>query len=67
MFLSWVYTQYSVRCTPSSPTGDGDDSTAVCISEGSPPSGARVGGCLQCECVSEEQGMYVLGRDPIST
>ena len=48
-------------CTPSSPTGDGDDSTAVCISEGSPPSSARVGGSLQCECVLEEQGMYVLG------
>ena len=35
----------------------GDDSTVVGISEGSPASGARVGGCLQSECVSEEQGM----------
>ena len=30
-----------------------DDSTAVGISVWSPASGARVGGCLQSECVSE--------------
>ena len=39
------------------PVVGADDSTVVGISEWSPASGARVGGCLQSECVSEEQGM----------
>ena len=35
-----------------------NDSTVVCMSKWSPASGERVGGCLQSECVSEEQGVY---------
>ena len=38
------------------PVVGGDDSTIVGISEWSPASGERVGGCLQSECVSEKQG-----------
>ena len=38
----------------------GEYGTVVGISEWSPASGARVGGCLQSECVSERQGMLVL-------
>ena len=37
---------------------EGDDSTVVGISEGSLAGGERVGGCVQSECVSEEQGVY---------
>ena len=46
----------SVSCTIP-PVVGGNDSTVVGISVWSPTSGARVGGCLQSECVSEEQGI----------
>ena len=38
------------------PVVGGEDSTVVGISERSPAGGERLGGCLQSERVSEEQG-----------
>ena len=41
------------------PVVGGDDSTVLGILVWSPASGARVGGCLQSECVSEIQGKFL--------
>ena len=41
----------------------GVDSTVVGIISWSPASGARVGGCLQSECVSQRQGKYFVHVD----
>ena len=40
------------------PVLGGDDSTVVGIIFWSPTSGARVGGYLQSECVSQKQGKF---------